>query len=146
VIEEQAAEFVTDAARDALEPQPKAGGLRERRIEWVTWGLSVMILGISIIFGGNKPLSRDNDGLWLAFPLGAGGLMLISAVLQKILKNWNVSVITWFFGVLLLAAGIERFVAIWIIQDRQFFSFTYFLGSLVILAGLIILLQIFRRA
>jgi hypothetical protein len=126
-----------DKATEALEPQPKAGGLRERRIEWVTWGISIIILGVSFLIGG--------DALTLVFPLLAGGLMLFSAVLQKILRNWNVSFITWGLGTILAAVGIERFIALFITLNRAF-NPIFLVGGLIIITGLVVLLQIFRRA
>ena len=132
VLEKRAAEAVDEA----IEPRPVTGGLRERRIEWLSLGLSVVILGISYIFGG--------DALRVIFPLAAGGLLLVSAVLQKIIKNWNVSIITWALGAVLTAFGITHTIRLF--QPENGFQFIYFLGSLVILAGLLILLQIFRRA
>ena len=126
-----------DKATEALEPQPKAGGLRERRIEWVTWGISIIIMGVSFLIGG--------DALTLVFPLLAGGLMLFSAVLQKILRNWNVSFITWGLGIILTAVGIERFIALFITLNRKF-NPIFLVGGLIIITGLVVLLQIFRRA
>jgi len=142
VIEERAADAVMDKATEALqrkEPRPKgpAGGLRERRIEWVTWGISIIILGVCFVIGG--------DALTLIFPLLAGGLMLFSATLQKILKNWNVSFITWGLGVILAAVGIERFIALFVTLDRTF-NPIFLVGGLIIITGFVVLLQIFRRA
>jgi hypothetical protein len=111
--------------------------LRERRIEWVTWGISIIILGVCFVIGG--------DALTLIFPLLAGGLMLFSATLQKILKNWNVSFITWGLGVILAAVGIERFIALFVTLDRTF-NPIFLVGGLIIITGFVVLLQIFRRA
>jgi len=76
------------------------------------------------------------------FPLLAGGLMLFSAVLQKILKNWNVSFITWGLGIILAAVCIERFIALFITLNRKF-NPIFLVGGLIIITGLVVLLQIF---
>jgi hypothetical protein len=145
-LEDRAVDAVSDAAGQALEPKPKYGGMREQRIEWITWGVSIIVLGLCLtIFSGDLgPLSGKNDALWFWFPLISGGLMLGSAFAQKIINNWNVSFVTWGLGIILSALAVERIVAIWITQDRLF-RFINYIGALIILTGLTIVLQIFRR-
>lgn len=137
---------VTAQASEALKPRPKAGGLIERRIEWITWGVSIIVLGLCLAVFNRPlpPLSGQNDALWFWFPLISGGLMLGSAFAQKIINNWNVSVFTWSLGTILSALAVERFIAIWLAQDRAF-KFINYIGAVIILTGLIIVLQIFRR-
>lgn len=135
----------SDAASKIFARKPReSGGLREKRIEWVTWGVSVIILGITVLVGVGTPIGM-NDALWFIFPASAGGLMLLSAVLQKIIRNWNVSIFTWTISALLMALAVERFVALFITLNRAFKPVYYF-GGLILIVGFVILLQIFRRA
>jgi len=108
--------------------------------------VSIVVLGLSLAVFNRPlpPLSGQNDALWLWFPVISGGLMLGSAFAQKIINNWNVSIFTWSLGTILLALAVERVIAIWIALDRSF-KFINYIGAVIILTGLIIVLQIFRR-
>jgi hypothetical protein len=140
-----AVDAASGAARRIFSRQPReTGGLREKRIEWVTWGISVIVLGITVLVGVGTPIGQ-NDALWFIFPAAAGGLMMLSAVLQKIIRNWNVSIFTWTISALLMALAVERFVALFITLNRSFRPI-YYLGGLILIVGFVILLQIFRRA
>ena len=112
-------------------------GILERQVEWLSLGLSVVVLGFALLLKG--------IALTVLFPLIAGGILLTSAIVQKIGRNWNVSIVTWLLGVFLLSYGITQLLRL--VQPSETFSFfTYFGGSVIILGGVVLLLQVFRRA
>ena len=125
--------------RDAgQESAPDATGrsFLERQLEWLTLGLTIILFGLAL-------LMQTQVALRVLFPVIAGAILLVSAIVQKIGRNWNVSIFTWALGVFLLAFGITNVLGA--LQPESSFNFTTFFGSLVVLGGVVVLLQIFRR-
>ena len=110
----------------------------ERRVEWLTLGLVVVLFGVAL-------LSNSEIVQQIVFPLLGGGILMLSAIIQKIGRNWNVSLFTWILAVLLLAAGLTSTIGFYTPDPDDVFNFTYFWGSVIVLGGVAILLQIFRR-
>ncbi|HVL32387.1 MAG TPA: hypothetical protein VM600_02275 [Actinomycetota bacterium] len=75
----------------------------ERRLETVTWGLLLVWLGVMMMI-------EEPEGL---AGVGAGAILLLSAVLQKLLK-WEAGAVLWIAGVALVFSGINE-----LLGDRE---------------------------
>ena len=126
-----------DSRSDEFDERVAPGrSFAERQLEWLTLGMSAILFGAALLL-------QNRDVMRIIYPLIAGSLILISAIVQKIGRNWNVSIFSWVIGVLLLSFGITNGLAAY--QGVEGFNFVYFVGSIFILGGIVILLQIFRR-
>jgi hypothetical protein len=120
-------------------PSQRSFGLTERQIESLAWGTTILLLGISLI----QAVTGSSSFLTFFFPLLAGAILLGSAVYQRVVRGWHVGPLTWLVAILLvsytitlLAAGESTGIFQWI---------AYFIGTLIIMLGIILLLQVFRR-
>ncbi len=131
-----------DAPQQAAAGSPRAttrGSLLEKRIEWLFWGLTVVFFGVSFILS----TPENNRSMLLYFPLLAGGLLLTTAIIQRIGFNWRVSIFTWVLGVLLMSLGISALISFITSSPIQI---AHYFGAVVVLAGVVILVQIFRQS
>lgn len=117
------------------------GTAMERKIEYFFWGLTVIFLGLAFIWDSTDP--NDNKPLLLFFPLVSGSLLMATAVIQKIGFNWNVSLVTWLLGIILMAFGIASLVSS---INQENWRFVYFLGGAILMGGVALFIQIFRRS
>lgn len=128
-------------AREVRSPYSTGNFLAEHQIEALAYGVTILLLGVGIIL----LISGNSAFLTRFFPLIGGGTLLGGGVYQKIIKAWNVSIFTWFFAILLMAIGITN-LAVSGMEDATILDGSiFFCGTLVIMAGGITLLQVFRR-
>lgn len=115
-------------------------GLTENQVESLANGSVVILLGISLI----QAVTGSSEFLRLIFPMAAGGILLMSAIYQRFMRKWHVSIWTWFIALLLVSYTITLFAAG---DDAGPFRWiTYFFGILIIMAGIIRTLQVFRTS
>lgn len=113
--------------------------LTERQIEYLAWGSTVILLGISLM----RALTGASDALTFVFPLLAGGILTASAIYQRVVMGWHVGILTWFTAIMLVSYTITLQVAG---DGTGIFSWIgYFLGTIIIMTGVTVLLQAFRR-
>lgn len=112
--------------------------LTERQVEALSIGSVVILLGVSLI----QAVTSSSAFLSFLFPMLAGGILMASAVYQRLVMGWRVNPLTWVFAILLVSYTITLFVAgddsgplLWI---------AYFIGTLIIMAGVVITLRVFR--
>lgn len=113
--------------------------LTERQVESLAWGSVVILLGISLMLAvtGNSQFVR------IIFPLAAGFILLISSIYQRVVMGWHVGRLTWLTAVLLLSYTITLTIAD---DNAGFFRWiVYFTGTLVIMVGIVVLLQVFQE-
>lgn len=99
---------------------------RERRAERVTLALLVLWLGVMLSI-------REPAGV---APLGFGGILLASALYQR-LRGWHSGVVTWVVGAILIGIGIG---------DLSSSADIPWFGIAVVLVGLWLLARAARRA
>ena len=123
--------------------------LHERRIEYLAWGSVVLIAGCSIIL-----LAIDTDAainaLRIVSPLIAGGILLASGMVQRIIFGYPVSLVTWCASIVATAFGAMGLISLLIEEGTGSEPPTttrliVFIGLLVIISGMVIILQVFRR-
>ncbi len=113
-------------------------GLSERQVEYLAWGSTVLLLGISLmmVVGGSS------DFLTSLFPLLAGAILMGSALYQRVVMGWHVGPLTWLMAILLVSYTVTLQIA----GDTGFFKWiVYFIGTLIIMTGVILLMQVFRK-
>jgi hypothetical protein len=116
----------------------------ERRIEYLAWGLVVLLTGIGIILLAINTDSARNL-LLVPGPLAVGSILLFSGFLQRIVFGFNVSILTWGVAVGAISFGLTQLIAlITEIEDTAMNMVLYFFGILVVLSGMVIILQVFR--
>lgn len=114
-------------------------GLSERQVEYLAWGITVVLLGVSLI----QAVTGSTGLLRFFFPLLAGAILMGSALYQRVVQGWHVGPMTWLMAILLLSYTITLMVSG---DDTGIFKWiAYFIGTLIIMTGLILLLQVFRR-
>jgi hypothetical protein len=119
---------------------PRGIGLSEGQVEALANGSVVILLGVSLI----QAVTGSSEFLRILFPMLAGGILLTSAVYQRFVMKWHVSIWTWFLALLLVSYTITLFVAG---DDAGPFRWiTYFTGTLIIMAGIVRTLQVFRAS
>lgn len=121
------------------------GMFNERRIEYLAWGLVVLLTGIGIILLAiNTEAARSL--LLVPGPLAVGGILLFSGFLQRIVFGYNVSILTWGVAVGAISFGLTQLIAmITELEDTTMNMVLYFFGILVVLSGMVIIMQVFRR-
>jgi len=119
----------------------------ERRIEYLAWGSVVLIVGFSIIL-----LAIDTDTaknfLLIGAPVLGGMILMFSGFVQRIIFNYKVSIVTWGTAIVGLAFGITQLIATLTEREGNEYFVTQlliFIGLLVIISGMVIILQVFRR-
>lgn len=119
--------------------------LHERRIEYLAWGLVVIIMGFSIIM---MTLETEfaADFLLIVAPLISGMILMGSGFVQRIFFDYDVSLATWALAILGLAFGCTRAIAEITNNTDVANQIIYFVGLLVIISGLVIILQVFRTS
>lgn len=137
-------------------PSPKLGeksgnafvdSFNERRIEYLAWGSVILLAGFGIILLAiDTEFTRDL--LLIAGPLTVGAILLSSSFLQRIVFGFSVSLFTWGAAVLTSAFGLTQLIAA--LTDTRSSENTpnqilYFFGLLVIISGMVVILQVFRR-
>ncbi len=120
--------------------EPSGGwGLSERQIEYLAWGSTVLLLGVSLI----QAVTGSTGFLKFFFPLLAGAILMGASLYQRVVRGWHVGPMTWLMAILLLSYTITLMVSG---DDTGIFKWiAYFFGTLIIMTGLILLLQVFRR-
>lgn len=129
-----------DDAPQLNERQARTGfGLTERQVEYLAWGSTVILLGISLMMS----VAGSARFLTLIFPLVAGGILTASSVYQRVVRGWHVGPLTWLTAILLISYTITLQLAG---EGTNIFKWiAYFLGTLTIMTGLILFLQVFRK-
>lgn len=120
--------------------------MSERRIEYFAWGLVVLLAGCGIILLAVDRQAVDNI-LLIVGPLMVGGVLFGSGFLQRLVFGFDVSLVTWGVAVLSTAFGLTQLIAF--LTDRTGTDHLqnqaiYFVGLMVILAGVVIIMQVFR--
>ncbi len=115
----------------------------ERRIEYLAWGIVVILMGFSIIM---VTLDTDfaTDFLLIATPLLSGVILLGSGFVQRLFFDYDVSLATWALAILGISFGCTRAIAEITENTEVATQIIYFVGLLVIISGLVIILQVFR--
>ncbi len=119
----------------------------EHRIEYLAWGSVTLLIGFGIIL-----LAIDTeftqDLLLIAGPLTIGAILLFSSFLQRIVFGYAVSLFTWGAAVITSAFGLTQLIAA-LTETRGTENLQnqvlYFFGLLVIISGMVVILQVFRR-
>lgn len=115
--------------------------IAEHRIEYLAWGVVVLLFGFSIM-----AMTIDSESAFSFIqsfaPLIAGVVLLASGFAQRILYSYPVSGATWTFAVFCIAFGGASLIR-QAADTSVFESSIYFIGLLVISSGLIIILQVF---
>ena len=123
--------------------------LHERRIEYLAWGTVVLLAGCAIIM-----LAIDTEAaaniLRIVAPLTAGGILLGSGMVQRILFGYPVSLATWGTAIVATAFGSMELISLLIKQATDSeppisTRLIVFIGLLVIITGMVIILQVFRN-
>jgi len=114
-------------------------GLSERQVEYLAWGSTILLLGISMM----QALTGSSGFLRFFFPLLAGLILSASSIYQRVVRGWHVGPLTWLIAGLLVSYTITLQIA----GDGTgiFKWIAYFIGTLIIMTGLLLILQIFRR-
>jgi|GEM_PF-6108718 len=119
----------------------------ERRIEYLSWGLFVTLGGIALLLwatGGED----IREILWVAVPIIGGGIMMVSGFLQRIIGGFHVSLLTWGVAIIGTSLGLTNIIALATDQtgfDNIASQLLYMIGLMIIISGMVIMLQIFRR-
>lgn len=89
-------------------------------------------------------VTGNSSFLTFFFPLLGGALLMGSALYQRVVRGWHVGPITWLVAVLLVSYTITLLVSD---SGTGFLTWiAYFIGTLVIIMGLVLLMQAFRRS
>jgi hypothetical protein len=124
---------------------PGLPAITERRVEYLAWGTVVLMMGCTVIFAA-VDFSAALPYLRTGMPLLVGGILLISALVQRIIFSGSVSRFTWAFSIFSLAFGCTQLIAIATGSDNLFNQGIYFIGLMIVISGGVILLQILRPA
>lgn len=117
----------------------RSQGLSERQVEYLAWGSTILLLGVSMI----QAITGSSSFLRIFFPLLAGSILSISSIYQRVVRGWHVGPLTWLISGLLVSYSITLQVAG---SDTGIFKWiAYFIGTLIIMTGLLLILQIFRQ-
>jgi hypothetical protein len=120
------------------------GSFHERRIEYLAWGTVVLLAGFAIIM-----LAVDTEAsidiLRIVAPLLAGSILLASGLLQRIAFGYAVSPLTWGTAIFGVAFGLTQLMAELTGQEDVTTQVLYFTGLMVIISGMVIILQVFRK-
>lgn len=114
-------------------------GLSERQVEYLAWGSTVILLGVSLMMS----VAGSARFLTLIFPLVAGGILMTASVYQRVVKGWHVGPLTWLTAILLVSYTITLQLSAGGANIFQWVA--YFLGTLTIMTGVILFLQVFRK-
>lgn len=117
----------------------------EHRIEYLAWGSVVLLAGFAIIL-----LAIDPEGafsfLRIVAPLLGGSILLASGLLQRVGFGYGVSPFTWAVAILGVALGLTQLMAMMTDQKNDLTTQgLYFTGLMVIISGMVIILQVFRK-
>lgn len=119
------------------------GFVSERQIEYIAWGSSILLLGIAIII---MALNPEGTGEYVLPGIGllAGSILMAGGLVQRIVFGFHVSRSTWMVAITLTALSLTRVIALASDQqDDVGVQSIFFFGFMVVMAGLVIMLQVF---
>lgn len=130
----------SDDSPQLSDRQQRTGfGLTERQVEYLAWGSTIILLGVSLMMS----VAGSARYLTLIFPLVAGGILMSSAIYQRVVRGWHVGPLTWLTAILLVSYTITLQLSG---DGTNIFKWiAYFLGTLTIMTGLTLFLQVFRK-
>jgi hypothetical protein len=118
--------------------------LQEHQIEALAAGLTLLMIGMGIIVG---VVTGNYTFLIKIFPLLGGSILLGGALFQRLIMGWQVNIASWGFAALFLAIGITEIFNREEVLNRSANVVTgsvFFCGTFVMMAGIVIVLQVFR--
>ncbi|MFP4321779.1 MAG: hypothetical protein ACLFTK_04930 [Anaerolineales bacterium] len=118
--------------------------MRERRIEYLAWGTVVLGAGLCIIILAID-FEATNRIVFVMAPLLGGLILLASGFLQRVVFGYHVSVLTWGTAILGVAFGTTSFIGRVVADTTILTQGLIFIGLLIVLAGLVIIGQVFSR-